>query len=166
MARLACWVTAGVLLAFAIAGKWIFQVPRHHHARFPDRGEHRAAAGGAGHVAGATLARPGNARRKRAPARRKTDIAITPLAIPMLAGPGAISTAILLQSRRPGPGPTCRALRCASWAWPRELPDPPHFARGARWLSPIAMKITSAHHGPAAGSAGDPVHAQRVRSTE
>src|ERR1043165_802660 len=29
----------------------------------------------------------------------KTDIAITPLAMPMLAGPGAISTAILLQNQ-------------------------------------------------------------------
>ena len=32
----------------------------------------------------------------------KADIAITPLAMPMLAGPGAISTAILLQNRGTG----------------------------------------------------------------
>jgi len=34
----------------------------------------------------------------------KTDIAVAPLAIPMLAGPGAISTAILLQNRAAEPG--------------------------------------------------------------
>ena len=32
----------------------------------------------------------------------KDDIAITPLAVPMLAGPGAISTAILLHSQADG----------------------------------------------------------------
>jgi multiple antibiotic resistance protein len=71
----------------------------------------------------------------------KTDIAITPLAIPMLAGPGAISTTILLQNEA------------------KTIPE--HFAlcgcivavmfvtylifrlavRGARWLSPLVMSI-------------------------
>ena len=41
-------------------GQVDIQVPRHHHARLPARRQHRAAAGGAGHVAGAALARAGN----------------------------------------------------------------------------------------------------------
>ncbi|OIO61139.1 MAG: hypothetical protein COX57_01305 [Alphaproteobacteria bacterium CG_4_10_14_0_2_um_filter_63_37] len=32
----------------------------------------------------------------------KTDVSITPLAVPMLAGPGAVSTVMLLTSRHPG----------------------------------------------------------------
>jgi len=73
----------------------------------------------------------------------KTDIAVAPLAIPMLAGPGAISTAILLHNRAEGPyqliafylviGVVCLAsyiiLRIA--------------ARTTRWLSPIALNIAT-----------------------
>jgi MarC family integral membrane protein len=35
MARLACCVAAGVLLAFAIAGKWIYEHHRAHHGPAP-----------------------------------------------------------------------------------------------------------------------------------
>jgi multiple antibiotic resistance protein len=71
----------------------------------------------------------------------KTDIAVTPLAIPMLAGPGAISTTILLQNQAATipqhlalygcilaiSGVTYLIFRLA--------------VRGARWLNPIAMSI-------------------------
>ena len=98
MAGLACCVMAGVLVVFAIAGKWIlkflgitmpaFQIAasiilllvaldmlRAQRSRVHETSEETAA--------GAI----------------KTDIAVTPLAIPMLAGPGAISTAILLHNQ-------------------------------------------------------------------
>ncbi len=71
----------------------------------------------------------------------KTDIAVTPLAIPMLAGPGAISTAILLQNQAKDL-PQKLALYgrimvvfLASYVILRVL------ARGARWLNPIAMNV-------------------------
>jgi multiple antibiotic resistance protein len=71
----------------------------------------------------------------------KEDIAITPLAVPMLAGPGAITTVVLLYNRADGInqrlalcfgiGVVCVASYfILSWS-----------ARGARWLSPIAMRI-------------------------
>src|SRR6266700_6143260 len=97
-ARLACCVMAGVLIVFAAAGQLIFKLLgitmpafqiaasivlllvaldmlRAQRSRVQDTSEETAA----GVV--------------------KTDIAVTPLAIPMLAGPGAISTAILLENR-------------------------------------------------------------------
>jgi multiple antibiotic resistance protein len=73
----------------------------------------------------------------------KDDIAITPLAVPMLAGPGAISTAVLLRNQADTwqkqvalcvaimavCGITYIVFRIA--------------AEGTRWLNPIAMKITT-----------------------
>jgi multiple antibiotic resistance protein len=71
----------------------------------------------------------------------KTDIAITPLAIPMLAGPGAISTTILLQSEaRTIPQHIALYLCIAVVALASYL----IFriaVRSARWLNPIAMSI-------------------------
>jgi multiple antibiotic resistance protein len=72
----------------------------------------------------------------------KDDIAITPLAVPMLAGPGAISTVVLFQSRAVGwqqEGALLVAIALVMWAsfWILAL-----SARGARWLSPIALRVT------------------------
>jgi multiple antibiotic resistance protein len=71
----------------------------------------------------------------------KTDIAITPLAIPMLAGPGAISTTILLQNEAKTFAEHAALYGCilaVSLATYLIF----HLAvRGARWLNPIAMSI-------------------------
>jgi multiple antibiotic resistance protein len=71
----------------------------------------------------------------------KTDIAITPLAIPMLAGPGAISTTILLQNEADTIPQHIALYGCillvalASYLVFRVA------VRSARWLNPIAMSI-------------------------
>jgi multiple antibiotic resistance protein len=71
----------------------------------------------------------------------KTDIAITPLAIPMLAGPGAISTTILLQNEAKTL-PEHVALYGCILAVSLATYFIFHLAvRGARWLNPIAMSI-------------------------
>jgi multiple antibiotic resistance protein len=142
MARLACVVVAIVLLMFAIAGRWIFHLMgitmpafqiaasivlllvaldmlRAQRSRVQETSEETAAGAG------------------------KSDIAITPLAVPMLAGPGAISTAILLQTRAADIGQSLALyasiciVAVASYLVLRIS------AHGARWLSPIAMKITT-----------------------
>ena len=73
----------------------------------------------------------------------KSDIAITPLAVPMLAGPGAISTVILLHNK------------AASWSQQLGLMASviavsaitfiifALSAKGARWLSPILLRLTT-----------------------
>jgi len=73
----------------------------------------------------------------------KEDIAITPLAMPMLAGPGAISTAILLhnqaetiQKKLALYGSIVAVCFLSYYVFKLA-------ARGANWISPIAMRIFS-----------------------
>src|SRR5215210_3912498 len=98
MARLACCVMAGVLFIFAVAGKWIFKFLGITMPAF------QFAASlvlllVALDMLRAQRSRVQETREETAAGLEKTDIAVAPLAIPMLAGPGAISTAILLQNQ-------------------------------------------------------------------
>jgi multiple antibiotic resistance protein len=76
-------------------------------------------------------------------AAQKLDVAITPLAVPMLSGPGAISTVVLLHEQAAGLSHTIAlcasilAVSAASYVILRLS------ATGAKWLNPIALKITT-----------------------
>lgn len=142
MARLACGVTAGVLVAFALAGKWLFQVFGITLPAF------QIAASIVLLLVALDMLRAQRSRvyetnEETNAAREKEDIAITPLAIPMLAGPGAISTVILLQNRAENVaqlvalGLCIVAVAIATYAILHIA------ARGAQWLTPIAIRITS-----------------------
>jgi MarC family membrane protein len=140
MARLACLVAAGVLMLFAFAGKAIFKVLGITLPAFQ--------------IAGSVLLLRialDMLYARRSPAQEtseeteagasKEDIAITPLAVPMLAGPGAISTSLILLNQAKGMAQ--HAVLYASIAtvflsayWTFWL-----AVRGARWLNPIALKI-------------------------
>ena len=98
MARTACLTATGVLIFFAATGNTLFSVFGITLAAFQ--------------MAGGLLlllVSLDNLRAKRSGVQEteeekieglaKDDISITPLAIPMLSGPGAITTAILLESR-------------------------------------------------------------------
>ena len=98
MARTACITATGVLMLFAVIGNALFSVLGITIAAFQ--------------MAGGLLlllVSLDNLRAKRsgvqeteeekAAGAEKADVSITPLAIPMLSGPGAITTAILLESR-------------------------------------------------------------------
>jgi multiple antibiotic resistance protein len=141
-AKLASIVVAAVLLSFAIAGKWIFKLLgitmpafqlaasvvlllvaldmlRAQRSRVQETSEETEAGAG------------------------KADIAVTPLAVPMLAGPGAISTAILLQTEAANFGQSLAlfgiiiAISFLTYLILRLS------AHGARWLNPIAMKVAT-----------------------
>jgi multiple antibiotic resistance protein len=71
----------------------------------------------------------------------KTDIAITPLAIPMLAGPGAISTVILLQHRAAGLYQHLALYVCILGIAVVSYLTFHISARSTRWLSPILTNI-------------------------
>jgi len=142
MAGLACAVMAGVLIVFAAAGKWIF-----HFLSITMPAFQIAASIVLLLVAldmlRAQRSRVQETKEETAEGATKTDIAITPLAVPMLAGPGAISTVIVLQSRAANPLQKIALFGCilgvsvASYLIFRVA------ARGARWLSPIALRITT-----------------------
>jgi multiple antibiotic resistance protein len=142
MARLACCVMAGVLVVFAIAGKWIFKFLGITLPAF------QIAASIVLLLVALDMLRAQRSRvqetsEETTAGAEKADIAITPLAIPMLAGPGAISTAILLQTQAAGVAQHVALYACilvvslASYLILRVS------ARGAQWLNPIAMKIAT-----------------------
>jgi multiple antibiotic resistance protein len=143
MARLASLVSAGVLITFVVLGQTIFKLLGITLSAFKIAGSIvlllismdmlRARRSAVQETAEETDA-----------AAAKEDIAITPLAVPMLAGPGAISTVVLLQTQANGILQTIALIGCIlvvcfvtfqilKWA----------AIQGTRWLNPIAMKITT-----------------------
>jgi len=141
MARLACCVMAGVLIVFAAAGQWIFKFLGITMPAFQIAASIVLLLVSLDMLR-AQRSRVQETREETAAGIEKTDIAVTPLAIPMLAGPGAISTAILLQNQAANLGQHAALYGCilvvslASYLILRLS------ARGARWFSPIAMSIT------------------------
>lgn len=71
----------------------------------------------------------------------KTEIGVTPLAIPMLSGPGAISTTILLSNEAKTIPQRIALYGCILFVTALTYLIFRLAVRGARWLSPIAMSI-------------------------
>ena len=71
----------------------------------------------------------------------KEDIAITPLAVPMLAGPAAISTVILLEAQAATWEHRAMLLGCLVLVGLASYIIFALAATGAKWLSPIADRI-------------------------
>lgn len=142
MAGLACMVMAGILIVFAACGQWIFRFLSITMPAF------QIAASIVLLLVALDMLRAQRSRvqetsEETAAGMSKTDIAITPLAVPMLAGPGAISTVIVLQSKaadalHSGLLYVCiLAVSLVSYLILRVA------ARGARWLNPIALRIAT-----------------------
>ena len=140
-AKHACLVTAGLLLIFAFAGRWIFKIFGITMPAF------QLAASVVLLLVALDMLRAQSSRIRETKEEtiagaEKEDIAITPLAIPMLAGPGAITAVILFQSQAGADlarnailsGSICVvALSC--YVILRLS------AHGAAWLNPIALRI-------------------------
>ena len=142
MARLACGVAAGVLILFALAGKYIFKMLGITLPAFQ--------------LAGSILllrialdmlyARPSPARETEeevAEGTAKDDIAITPLGVPMLAGPGAISTSLILMNQADSFSKVislvlCLVFVCFVCYWIFWL-----AVQGAHRMSPLALKLVN-----------------------
>jgi multiple antibiotic resistance protein len=142
MARLACTVMAVVLIVFALAGKWIFKFLSISMPAF------QIAASIvlmliAIDMLRAQRSRVQETKEETAEGAHKTDIAVTPLAVPMLAGPGAISTVIVLQGRATDFLQHAALFGCILGVSVVSYLILRVAARGARWLSPIALRITT-----------------------
>jgi len=141
-ARLACCVTAGVLIGFATVGQLIFKFLGITMPAF------QLAASVVLLLVALDMVRAQRSRvnetsEEKAAGVEKDDVAVTPLAIPMLAGPGAISTAVLLEREA-----TTVTQRIALYACILAVAAASYVvlrlsAHGARKLSPIAMNITA-----------------------
>jgi multiple antibiotic resistance protein len=141
MARLACCVAGGVLIGFAVAGHWIFKFLGITMPAF------QIAASIVLLLVALDMVRAQRSRvqetsEETAAGVEKADIAVAPLAIPMLAGPGAISTAILLHGQAANVGQRFALFGCIAFVCVVSFLVLRFSASGARWLSPIAMKIT------------------------
>jgi len=142
MARLACWVATGVLMLFAATGNMIFKVMGITLPAFQ--------------LAGSILllrialdmlyARRSPAQEtdeEVAAGAAKEDIAITPLGVPMLAGPGAISTVLILLNQAKGVWQIAVLfasipLVCFMSYWVFWL-----AVRGTHYLNPLALKLVT-----------------------
>jgi multiple antibiotic resistance protein len=141
-AKIACLVVAGVLLAFGFAGQWIFKVLGITLPAF------QIAASIVLLLVALDMLRAQRSRvqethEETAAGVEKTDIAVTPLAIPMLSGPGAISTVILLQSEATTVWHSlalcgCILLVALASYWVLRM-----AAHGAKRLNPIALRIST-----------------------
>lgn len=141
-AGMACAVAAGVLIAFARIGQWIFKFLSITLPAFQMAGSVvlflialdmlRARRSQVQETA--TETNEGLAR---------ADIAIAPLGIPMLAGPGAISTIILLQGKAAGFDQQSALIICIVGVCAASYLILRLSAHGAQWLSPLAMRITT-----------------------
>ncbi len=140
-ARLACCVAAGILLLFSVAGQLVFKVMGITMPAF------QIAASIVLLMVALDMVRAQRSRvqethEETKAGTEKTDIAVTPLAIPMLAGPGAISTTILLQNEAKTIPQHIALYGCILAVMLLSYLILRVSARSMRWLSPIVMSIT------------------------
>src|SRR5882757_3151376 len=98
MARLACCVMAGVLIVFSAAGKWIFKFLGITMPAF-QLATSVVLLLVALDMLRAQRSRVHETKEETTTGLEKTDIAVAPLAIPILTDPDTISTAILLHQQ-------------------------------------------------------------------
>jgi len=139
-ARVACLVAVGLLAGFAFAGQSLFKILGITMPAFQ--------------VAAALvllLVAMDMLRAQRSPVQEtaeetaagvsKDDVAITPLAMPMLAGPGAISTAILLDAQAGTFSQRVVLFACLAVVGLASYIILAVAGRGAHWIGPIAERI-------------------------
>jgi multiple antibiotic resistance protein len=143
IARIAAMVTAGVLISFVLVGQGLFKLLGISMSAFKIAGSIVLLLIAMDMLRARRSAVQETIEEKVAGAE-KDEIAITPLAIPMLAGPGSISSVVLLHSQASWWGQSVGLIGCilaVSLATYYIL----RFAatHGARFFSPIAMKLTT-----------------------
>jgi multiple antibiotic resistance protein len=139
-AKIACLTMAAILVAFAFAGTTIFKVFGISMPAF------QIAASIVLLIIALDMLRVQRSRvqethEEKQAGTAKNDVAITPLAIPMLAGPGAISTTILLQNEAKTIPQHVALYSCILLVSLGSYLIFRLAVRGARWLNPIIMSI-------------------------
>jgi multiple antibiotic resistance protein len=142
MARMACAVAAGVLVLFALAGKWIFKLLGITLPAFQIAGSILLLRIALDMLYAKRSAAQETSEEVEAGAA-KDDIAITPLGVPMLAGPGAISTALILLNQAHGVPQYLALLTCIVAVCGLSYLIFRIAIKGARKLSPLALKLVT-----------------------
>lgn len=139
-ARLACLVAAGILLFFALVGQLLFSVLGITLPAF------QIAGGVLLFVIAFDMLRSPDAplrlnSEEKQVAKEKEDIAVTPLAMPLLCGPGAISTVIILESQAETHGHTLILLGSVPVVYLACFLVLRVSVSGASWLNPLVLRI-------------------------
>ncbi len=142
MARLASSVAAGVLIVFAWAGNWIFRLLGITLPAFKLAGSIVLMLV-ALDMLRAQRSRVQETSEETDAGAAKEDIAITPLAVPMLAGPGAMTTAVLLHGQADSIAKQVALFLCIAAVCGLSFLIFRLSAAGAKWLSPIALRLTT-----------------------
>ena len=140
MARFACIIAGCVLLAFALAGKFIFKLLGITIPAFQLAGSIVLLLI-ALDMLQARRSRVQETEAEKTAGAEKDDIAITPLAVPMLAGPGAISTVIMLYSRAENFLHHFLLVFCIVAVCVASYAILAFASHGSKWLNPIAMRL-------------------------
>jgi multiple antibiotic resistance protein len=140
MARRGSLVAAPVMLIMAVSGQWLFQMLG---ITLPAL---QIAGGIILFTIGFEMLRAPEAPRRlndteSAIAEDKEDIAITPLAIPLLCGPGGISTAIILQTQAADWLQGLCLLIAIVAVYLLSYTILAVSATGAKWLTPIMLRV-------------------------
>lgn len=142
MARLACILAAVLLVTFALAGRLVFRFFGITSPAFQMAGSVVL------FLVALDMLQAQRSRVHETPEETragaaKEDIAITPLAVPMLAGPGAISTVILLYDRASNLSQISTLIASILLVCLLSFVILALSAHGARKLNPIALRLIS-----------------------
>ena len=141
MAGLACAVSAGMLIVFAWVGNFIFRFLGITMPAFQMAGSIVLLLV-ALDMLKAQRSRVHETSEETDAGTEKQDIAIAPLAVPMLAGPGAITTAILLHNQAGSSiGKQIALFFCILAVAGVSYVTLRLSAHGAKWLSPIVLRL-------------------------
>lgn len=141
MARLACFISAAILMLFVLTGQTLFRFLGVTLPAFKIAGSIVLLLV-ALDMLRARRSRVQETHEEKHEGAMKEDIAITPLAVPMLAGPGAISTSILLHTQSPDAEHTVALLICIAGVCAVSYMIFRIAAEGAsKFISGIAMRI-------------------------
>lgn len=140
MAKRGCVVAALILFVLAAVGQWLFLMLG---ITLPAL---QIAGGIVLFTIGFEMLRAPEAPAKlnteeRIAAEEKDDVAISPLAIPLLCGPGAISTAVILQTQSENWIQSIFLLASVPAVYLTCFTILRISATGARWLTPIVLKV-------------------------
>jgi multiple antibiotic resistance protein len=140
MARLACMVAAGVLMLFVFSGGWLFRLLGITLPAFQVAGSLLLLMIALDMLHAKRSAAQETPEETEAGAS-KEDIAITPLGVPMLAGPGAISTSLILLNQAQGWEQKLALIVAIGVVALVSYGILRISVQGARWLNPLALKL-------------------------
>ena len=142
MARLACAAAASVLILFVLTGPWVFRLLGVTLPAFQIAGSILLFCIALDMMYGRRTASRETLEEVEAGVA-KDDIAVTPLGVPMLAGPGAISAVLILRAQAEGRAQYFALLVSIGLVCLVAYFTLRFAVYGSKWLNPLVLKLTA-----------------------